>query len=110
MSAYDVATLSRHCLSVPLLIEFVSTYEYTMRAQTSKRPQLWNYNKLLRRYQGVDGLKTGFTTEAGHCLSATAERNGLRLIAVVLGCANEAQRESDITKLLDYGFVNTPAI
>ena len=104
MSAHDVAILSRHCLTVPLLIDFVSTYEYTMRAQTTKRPQLWNYNKLLRRYQGVDGLKTGFTTEAGHCLAATAERNGLRLIAVVLGCSSEAERESDITKLLDYGF------
>lgn len=104
MSARDVAILSRHCLTVPLLIDFVSTYEYTMRAQTTKRPQLWNYNKLLRRYQGVYGLKTGFTTEAGHCLAATAERNGLKLIAVVLGCSSEAERESDITKLLDYGF------
>src|SRR5690606_30935803 len=51
-----------------------------------------------------DGLKTGFTTEAGYCLAATAERDGLRLIAVVLGSKNEASRESDVTKLLNYGF------
>lgn len=104
MSARDVATLARHALTVPLLLEFVSTYEYTMRADSTKKPVLWNYNKLLRRYPGVDGLKTGFTTEAGYCLAATAERDGLRLIAVVLGSKNEASRESDVTKLLNYGF------
>lgn len=104
MSAHDIGILARHALSVPLFIDFVSTYEYTMRAQTTKRPVLWNYNKLLRRYQGVDGIKTGFTTEAGYCIAATACRNGLRLITVVLGCASEAIRESDVTKLLDLGF------
>ena len=96
--------MARHALTVPLLLEFVSTYEYTMRADSTKKPVLWNYNKLLRRYPGVDGLKTGFTTEAGYCLAATAERDGLRLIAVVLGSKNEASRESDVTKLLNYGF------
>lgn len=104
MSARDVATLARYASQVPLLMDFVSTYEYTMRADSTQRPQLWNYNKLLRRYQGVDGFKTGYTTEAGYCLAATAVRNGLRLIAVVLGSTSEANRESDITKLLDYGF------
>jgi D-alanyl-D-alanine carboxypeptidase (penicillin-binding protein 5/6) len=104
MSARDVADLCRYALSVPLMLDFVSTYEYTMRADSTKKPVLWNYNKLLRRYQGVDGFKTGYTTEAGHCLAATAERNGLRLIAVVLGSSSDAARESDITKLLDLGF------
>lgn len=104
MSARDVAVLCRYALSVPLLLDFVSTYEYTMRADSTKKPVLWNYNKLLRRYQGVDGFKTGFTTEAGHCIAATAERSGLRLIAVVLGSTSDAARESDVTKLLDLGF------
>lgn len=104
MSAKDVANLSRFALSVPLLMDYVSTYEYTMRAETTKKPQLWNYNKLIRRYEGVDGFKTGFTTEAGHCLSVTAQRNDIRLIAVVLGSSSDANRESDITKLLDFGF------
>ena len=104
MSARDVAELARHALTVPRLLEFVSTYEYTMRSNSTKKPVLWNNNKLLRRYQGVDGLKTGFTTEAGYCIATTAKRDELRLIAVVLGSSSEASRESDITKLLDYGF------
>lgn len=104
MSARDVAELARHALTVPRLLEFVSTYGYTMRSNSTKKPVLWNNNKLLRRYQGVDGLKTGFTTEAGYCIAATAKRDELRLIAVVLGSSSEASRESDITKLLDYGF------
>ena len=93
MSARDVAVLCRYALSVPLLLDFVSTYEYTMRADSTKKPVLWNYNKLLRRYQGVDGFKTGFTTEAGHCIAATAERSDLRLIAVVLGSTSDAARK-----------------
>ncbi len=104
MSARDVANLTRHALSVPLMLDFVSTYDYTMRSQSTKRPQLWNYNKLLRRYQGVDGMKTGFTTEAGYCLAATAKRDDLRLIAVVLGSVNDANRENDVRKLIDFGF------
>ena len=104
MTALDVARLAQHALTVPQMMEFVSTYEYTMRASSTKIPVLWNSNKLLRRYQGVDGLKTGFTTEAGYCMAATAERQGLRLIAVVLGCKTDSERESDIRTLLDYGF------
>lgn len=104
MSAQDVANLARYALDVPLLMEFVSTYEYTMRADTTKRPVLWNYNKLLRRYQGVNGMKTGFTTEAGYCLAASAIQDELQLLAVTLGSSSESQRESDITKLLDYGY------
>ncbi len=104
MSARDVANLARHSLDVPFLLDLVSTYEYTMRPDGSQKPVLWNYNKMLRRYAGMDGLKTGFTTEAAYCLAATANREGLRLIAVVLGSTSDAKRESDITKLLDYGF------
>ena len=76
----------------------------TMRKDGSQRPQLWNYNRLLRRYQGVDGIKTGFTSEAGYCIVATAQRDGLRLICVVFGSETEADRENDVRTLLDYGF------
>lgn len=104
MSAQDVAVLAQHALTVPKLMDFVSTYEYTMRADSTKIPVLWNPNKLLRRYYGVDGLKTGFTTEAGYCLAATAQREQLRLIAVTLGSKSETEREADARTLLDYGF------
>lgn len=104
MSVEDVAALVRHAMEVPLLMDYVSTYEYTMRADTTKIPVLWNGNKLLRRYYGVDGMKTGFTTEAGYCIAATAERDDFRLIAVTLGHKNEEERESAARALLDYGF------
>jgi len=104
MTAYDVAILAKHAITVPHLLDFVSTYEHTMRKDTTRIPQLWNYNKLLRRYQGVDGIKTGFTTDAGYCMAATAVRDELRLIAIVLGSSSEANRESDIRALFDYGF------
>ena len=104
MSAQDVALLVRHAMGVPRLMDYVSTYEYTMRKDTTKIPVLWNGNKLLRRYYGVDGMKTGFTTEAGYCIAATAERENFRLIAVTLGHKSEEERESAARALLDYGF------
>lgn len=104
MSAEDVAILTKHALTVPLLVDFVSTYEYTMREDSTKRPVLWNYNRLLRRYSDVNGMKTGFTTEAGYCLTATATRDNLQIVAVTLGNKSENKREEDITKILNYGF------
>lgn len=104
MSAEDVARLAQYSLTVPHLLEYVSTYEHTLRADSTQIPILWNPNKLLRRYYGVDGLKTGFTTEAGYCLATTAKRENLRLIAVTLGQESDAEREAQIRSLLDYGF------
>lgn len=104
MSVRDAAILARYALGVPTLMDYVSTYEYTMRAQTTKKPQLWNYNKLLRRYPGVDGFKTGFTTDAGYCMVVTAERDDLRLIGVIFGASSDAKREAESRALLDYGF------
>lgn len=104
MSAKDVARLARHAMDVPLLMDYVSTYEYAMREDTTKIPVLWNNNKLLRRYYGVDGMKTGFTSEAGYCIVATAQRENLRLIAVTLGHKSEEEREGAARTLLDYGF------
>lgn len=104
MSAADIAILAMHAMEVPKLMSFVSTYEYTMRPDTTKIPVLWNANKLLRRYYGVDGLKTGYTKEAGYCVVATAERDNLRLIAVTLGLKTEEDREKQARYLLDMGF------
>lgn len=104
MSARDVAILAQHAVGVPTLMDYVSTYEYTMRPETTKIPVLWNANKLLRRYYGVDGLKTGFTTEAGYCMVVTAQRDQLRLLAVTLGHKTEGDRENEARALLDYGF------
>lgn len=68
--------------------------------------QLVNTNKLLKTYNGITGLKTGTTSRAGVCISASAERNGLRLIAVVLGADSGKERFAAATALLDYGFAN----
>lgn len=112
-SARDLAVLSRYALGLPHFRELVSTYEYTMRANTTGQPHLYSYNSMLDRvmgsgrrygYPGLDGIKTGMTNEAGYCMSASAERNGLRLIAVVLGCPTADARKKDVTTLLDYGF------
>ena len=70
------------------------------------RPSLVNTNKMLKTYRGITGLKTGTTGKAGVCISASAERDGLRLIAVVLGAASGKERFAAATALLDYGFAN----
>lgn len=104
MSARDIGILASHAMRVPGLMDYVSTYEYTMRPETTKIPVLWNANRLLRRYYGVDGLKTGFTTEAGYCIAVTAQREHLRLLAVTLGHEKDEDRESEARTLLDFGF------
>lgn len=104
MSARDVGLLASHAMGVSGLMKYVSTYEYTMRPKTTKIPVLWNANRLLRRYYGVDGLKTGFTTEAGYCIAVSAKRDRLRLLAVTLGHKTDGERESAARALLDLGF------
>lgn len=110
-SAYDIALMSRHAISLPGFLEYTSTWgPVVMRSDTIQRPVLWTYNRLMRSYPGMDGLKTGMTSEAGYCLAATAERDGLRLIAVTLGAPTAAARDEDIRRLLDYGFSRLKAV
>lgn len=110
-TAYDLAVLSRYALGLPLFHELTSTYgPVLMRANTKRQPELWNFNKMLKQYNGLDGIKTGMTNEAGFCLVATAIRDDLRLIAVALGAPSSADRNSDIAKLLDLGFGTLKAI
>ena len=81
-SVYDVAILGREALKHPIITELTSIKEYDLRNGEFK---LWNTNKLLWWYEGTDGFKTGWTQEAKYCLASTVERNGLRLICVVMG-------------------------
>ena len=100
-SAYDVALMSRE------LIRHEKIFDYTLTWMDSVRggeTQLVNTNKLIRSYQGITGLKTGTTGQAGSCITATAEREGLSLIAVVLGADSTDHRFQDAAALLDYGF------
>ena len=100
-SAYDVALMSR------ALLRFEKIRDYTLTWMDSVRngeTQLVNTNKLIRSYQGITGLKTGTTSQAGSCIAATAERDGMELIAVVLGADSTDHRFQDAAALLDYGF------
>lgn len=103
-SARDVATMSREMLLHHTEVrDYCSIWTDTLRDGAT---QLVNTNKLLKSYTGITGLKTGTTSKAGVCISASAERDGLRLIAVVLGSASGKERFEAATTLLDYGFAN----
>lgn len=99
--AYDVALMSRELMKHPRIKQYTTIWMDTLRDGQS---QLVNTNKLIRFYQGATGLKTGTTSTAGHNLSATAERNGMGLVAVILGCSTTDERFGGARKLLDYGF------
>ena len=103
-TAWDVATLSRYILNTcPELLHYTGIWTDSLR---NGQTQLVNTNKLLRRYSGITGLKTGTTSGAGVCISASATRDGLTLIAVVLGSPSSAERFTSATTLLDYGFAH----
>lgn len=102
-SAYDIAVMSRELLKHDRIRNYTTIWMDTVR---NGQFGLSNTNKLVRFYEGTTGLKTGYTSSAGHCLSASAERNGLELIAVVLHCASSADRFTSAKALLDYGFAN----
>ncbi|WP_055107712.1 D-alanyl-D-alanine carboxypeptidase family protein [Paenibacillus ihumii] len=103
-SAYDIAIMSRELLKYPEVTKYTGAYQDYLRQNTQKPFWLVNTNKLVRFYSGADGLKTGYTSEAKFCLAATAQRDGLRLIAVVLGEPNTKTRNSEVSAMFDYGF------
>ncbi len=103
-SAYDIAIMSRELLKYEKITEYTGVYQDYLRKDTSNPFWLVNTNRLVRFYEGVDGLKTGFTSEAMFCLAATAKKDDLRVIAVVMGEPNTKTRSSDVTKLFDYAF------
>ena len=103
-SAYDIAILSRELmLNHPDIQKFTTIWMDTVRNGSFG---LSNTNKLVRFYPGATGLKTGFTSAAGYCLSATAQRDGLGLVAVVLGAKTSQERFAGCKSMLDYGFAN----
>lgn len=102
-SAHDVAVMSAELVKHEKIFDYTSIWiDYLRDGKT----QLVNTNKLLKSYDGITGLKTGTTSKAGSCISATARRSGLSLIAVVLGSESGTQRFKDAAALLDYGFAN----
>lgn len=102
-SAYDVALMSQALMQYSDITRYTTIWMDSLRDGKS---QLVNTNKLVRYYYGITGLKTGTTSTAGHNLSATAERDGLKLAAVILGCTTTADRFGGARKMLDYGFAN----
>ena len=103
-SAYDIALMSRQLLKYhPKITDFTTIWMDTIRDGAFG---LSNTNKLVRFYPGATGLKTGFTSGAGYCLSASAQRDGLGLIAVVMGCETSPIRNEACKQLLDLGFAN----
>ncbi|HBP65988.1 MAG TPA: D-alanyl-D-alanine carboxypeptidase [Desulfosporosinus sp.] len=100
-SAFDLAIISREALNYPLVRKLTSTKEYDLRDGKFK---LWNTNKLLWWYQGADGFKTGWTNEAKYCLASTVERNGFRLISVVMGVPQVRGHFAESMKIYNYGF------
>lgn len=102
-TAYDIALMSRELLKHKDITKYTSTWMDTLREGTT---ELVNTNKLVRFYKGCTGLKTGTTSGAGSCVSVSATRDGMELIAVVMGCTTSKDRFNSARTLLDYGFAN----
>jgi len=102
-SAHDIALMSRELMRHPKIFEYTTIWMDSLRDGAFG---LVNTNKLVRFYQGATGLKTGSTSVAGFCISATAKRDGMDLIAVVMGAPSSKERFADASKMLDYGFAN----
>lgn len=103
-TANDIALMSRELLKHPTILKYSSIYMETISDGRKSPIELVNHNKLVRFYKGCDGLKTGFTQEAMYCISATAVRNDVRMLAVIMGAPSYKQRNADASKLMDYGF------
>ena len=103
-SAYDMSLIAKELVKHEKILEFTGTYEEYLRKDSDNPFWLVNTNRLVRFYKGVDGLKTGYTSSAGYCLTATAKRDDMRLITVVMNEPDTSKRSSDTTKMLDYGY------
>ena len=103
-SARDMALIAKELVKHKKVLEFTSIYEDYLRENTDRKIWLVNTNKLIRFYDGVDGLKTGYTEGAGYCLTATALKNGMRVIAVVMGEPDSKMRNKEVSEMLDYAF------
>ncbi len=103
-SAYDVAIIASELMKHEDIFKFTTIYEDYLRKNTDNKFWLVNTNKLIKTYKGADGLKTGMTDNAGYTMAVTAKRDGMRLLAVVLGEKEGKVRNKETAELLDYGF------
>ena len=102
-SAYDIALMSKELLNHERIMNYSTVWMDSLRGGAT---ELVNTNKLVRFYKGTTGLKTGTTSKAGYCVSASAQRDGLHLIAVVMGSQNSGERFEDAKAMLNWGFAN----
>lgn len=107
-SAYDLALMSKELLKHEKIFEFIS--QYMVKVYVGKKNnvlrELVNKNKMIKLYNDVDGIKTGWTEDAGYCISVTAKRGNMRLISIVMGSPKVEIRNREARKLIDYGFAN----
>ena len=103
-TAYDMAFIARELIKHDTILNFTKIYEEYLYKEDGTSIWLVNTNRLVRFYEGMDGLKTGFTSLSGYCLTATAKKENLRLISVVMKVETSDKRSSDTLKLLNYGF------
>ena len=105
-SAYDMAMIALELLKYPNILKYTSLYEDYLVKPDGSKTWLVNTNKLVRFYDGVDGLKTGYTGKAGYCLTSTAKKNNIRFLTVVMGEDTSEHRSLDTTNMLNYAFAN----
>lgn len=103
-TAYDMALISRELLKHKKILDYSSMYESYIRENTSNKTWITNTNKLVKFYKGCDGLKTGYTDNAGSSMAVTATKDGLRLIGILFGYNDTKTRNREAISLLDYGF------
>ena len=105
-SAYDLAIIASELMKHKDVFKYTTLYEDYLRKNTDNKFWLVNTNKLIKSYKGADGLKTGMTDDAGYCMAVTAKRDGMRILAIVLGEKEGKVRNKETSELLDYGFNN----
>ncbi len=103
-TAFDMAIMAKEIVKYDDVLKYTSIYEDYLRIDSPRKIWLVNTNKLVRFYDGVDGLKTGYTNEAGYCLTATAKKNNTRFIAVVMGVSDNKVRNAEISEMLNFAF------
>ena len=109
-SSHDMSLIARELVKHEKVLEYTKVYEDYLREDTDRKIWLVNTNRLVRFYDGVDGLKTGFTDDAGYCMTATAKKDGMRIIAVVMGEETSKIRNQEVSEMLDYAFAQYKVI
>ena len=106
----DMSLIAKELVKHKKVLEYTKIYEDYLRENTDRKIWLVNTNRLVRFYDGVDGLKTGYTEDAGYCMTATASKDGMRVIAVVMGEETSKIRNQEVSEMLDYAFAQYKVI